>query len=355
MHKHWIEVARYVWEREFDRAIILLGLLTSLLITPLSISFLVISTCMVMLLANKLYRTTRQADRLLREKHVPIAVLVGKGEDVADAMWQDIQRVMSLWNFDAEWYRRDFDVEREDLFLHHEEPLPTEREPWLRLTKDFRRKIERLGGRLPGRRVLHVFVNGPASLAAGFGASIGTMHEIVAHQWFPGTVDAPYHPVVDFYALSQTNPKGMHFLEDAVTGEFRYVIGEGEPSNAKELYVSVYAARDDPRADVNRLAEDATTAGHPAGVFHVVQQVHRSLETTDDWILCTREILTLLYQQISKNQPKRVHLFLSAPVILAFALGMGIEHFMPVTVYNWWGKEQKYYPVLPLDQLARTS
>jgi hypothetical protein len=87
----------------------------------------------------------------------------------------------------------------------------------------------------------------------------------------------------------------------------------------------------------------------------VVQRQHRSLETTEDWILCAREILTLLYQQITRCRPERVHLFLSAPVALAFTLGMGTEHFLPVTVYNWWPKERQYHPVLPLDQLARTQ
>lgn len=349
------EVAKAVWEAQWDALLALVGIITTAFTTSLPFPLLVLLLAIAIALTGNVIRETRRTIGLLREKHVPVVVLVGKGEDVAEAMWQDIQRAMARWDFDAERYRRDFDVEREDLFLHHEEPLPTDPSPWLRFVKEFRRKIERVGGRLAGSRVFHVFINGPVSLAAGLGASIGTMHEVVVHQWFPGTAQAPYHPVVDFYALSVINPKGMHFLEDPVTGEFRYVTGEGEPGDAEELYVSVWTARDDPRADVNRMAEEAKAAGRSPGVFHVVQREPQSLDTADDWILCAREILTLLFQQISRIRPKRVHLFLSAPVALAFSVGMGIEHFMPVTVYNWWGKEQQYHPVLPLEQLARTS
>lgn len=81
--KRWREVAGYVWERE--PIVILLGLLATLLAAPLSVPLLLINACMVVLLGYKLYRTTRQADRLLREKHLPVVVLVGKGEDVANS------------------------------------------------------------------------------------------------------------------------------------------------------------------------------------------------------------------------------------------------------------------------------
>jgi len=274
---------------------------------------------------------------------------------VAEAMWQDVRRVMERWDFDAERYRRDFDVEREDLMVQSDEPLPVDGGPWLKLSREFRHKIERIGGRLPGRRIFHVFVNGPISLALGLGAGIGTMHEIVVHQWFPGTAEAPYHPVVDFYALSSSNQRGMHFLEDAASGEFRYVTSEGEPKDVTDLYVSIWLARDDPRAHVNRLAESAKSNGTTTGAFHIVQREQRSLEISDDWITCAREVLSLLYQQISKSSPQRVHLFLSTPIALSFTLGMGIEHFMNVTVYNWWGHEQKYHPVLQLSYLARSA
>jgi len=79
------------------------------------------------------------------------------------------------------------------------------------------------------------------------------------------------------------------------------------------------------------------------------------LESKEDWILCAREILTLIYRQISACSRERVHLFLSVPIALAFTLGMGLEHFLPTTVYSWWPQERRYYPVLNLESLARTT
>ena len=342
-----------MWEREWEPIVIVLGLVAVLLANPLSPTLVVINGLMISLLGFKLYRTTRQAHRLLREKHVPVAVLIGKSESVADSMWLDIERVMVRWGFEADQYRRDFDVEREDVFMHHEEALPADPNVWLQRARDFRRRIERVGSRLPGRKVFHMFVNGPISLAVGLGASIGTVYEVVVHQWFPGTGPSPYHPVVDFYALSKTNPRGTHFIEDAVDGEFRYVVGEGSPGDTQELYVSVCMARDDPRMDVDHLVEEARAAGRSAGVFHVVQRERRSLESGDDWILCAREILTLVFHQVSAAKRERVHFFLTAPTALAFAVGMGLEHFLPITVHSWRPQEGRYQPALSLEQLAR--
>src|SRR3990172_270714 len=138
MSKHQREMIKYVLDREWEPIVILLGLIATLLVAPLSVPLLALNVLMVLLLGYKLYRTTRQARRLLQLKHLPVIVLVGKGEEAT-------QRVMSRGGFDAELYRREFDVEREDLFLHREEPLPTDSEPWIKLAREFRRKIERLG------------------------------------------------------------------------------------------------------------------------------------------------------------------------------------------------------------------
>jgi hypothetical protein len=81
----------------------------------------------------------------------------------------------------------------------------------------------------------------------------------------------------------------------------------------------------------------------------------RGLKPDDDWILCAREIITLLHRQYSTVRPNRLHIFLSTPVALAFLLGMGIDHQMHVTVYNWFATQGRYAPILPLERLARCA
>jgi hypothetical protein len=183
------------------------------------------------------------------------------------------------------------------------------------------------------------------------------MYEVVVHQWFPGAGDYPYYPVVDFYALSRTNRQGVHYLEDPVEGEFRYAQGAGDPGDKRELYIALWMAWHDPRPAVDELVrQKPLEEAQRIGRWDIMRKPPgQALETGDDWILCAREILTLIHRPISEAPRERVHLFLSAPIALAFALGMGLEHFLRVTIYSWWPQTQQYYPVLDLERLGRTA
>jgi hypothetical protein len=292
---------------------------------------------------------------LARAKHVPVAVLVGKGSDVGETMWSEVLQAMRSWGFDADEYRRRFQLERDKMFLHHEKVLPATQDAWLEMARDFRQRLERLAGALrEGRRIFHVFLNAPATLCMGLGAGLGTAHEVVVHHLLPGTWGGPYHAVFDVSSLRRANPRGMHILQEPVTGEFKYVCGEGDPGKAANLYLSIFLGSHDPRPDVNRLLQERLRSGESAGVFHIVKKADRLLDFDDDWILCEREIRTLIAAQISKCETRRVHLFLNLPVALGFLLGMGIKHFSAITIYNWEPTEG-YSAVLPLEKLSRTG
>jgi hypothetical protein len=354
----WKEALGRTWRDKWEETLAILGGITTVLAGGLPVWMRLMWLGVSGLLLLRVLSAFRRTVLLLKEKHVPLVVLVGRDPDTARAMWGDVQRVMARWGFDEERYRREFDVEREDVFLHHAAPLPPDRpDEWLGVVRDFRHRIERVSRKLPGRRVFHVFINGPISLAVGLGASIGTMYEVVVHQWFPGAGDYPYYPVVDFYALSRTNPRGVHYLEDPVEGEFRYAQGAGYPGDKRELYIALWMARDDPRPAVNALVrQKPLEEAQRIGRWDIMRKPPgQTLETGDDWILCAREILTLIHRPISEAHRDRVHLFLSAPIALAFALGMGLEHFLRVTIYSWWPQTQQYYPVLDLERLGRTA
>ena len=354
MRKIWWEAIKDVWDRYWELILVLIGLITTLSTAPSPSWMQILNSLLAMALAVRLYREFRQALRIRKVKHIPIVVVIGKGDDVAASCWQDAINAMERWDFDSERYRRDFDVEKEDLLIHLDEPLPPKPDEWLKVVSKFRKRLERLNRRLPGRRVYHLFINGPIALGTGLGAVMGTMYEVVVHHWAPGVGELPYYPAIDFYTLSEKNRRGMHIIEDPVTEEFKYIRVEGDPGEAKELYVSVWMARDDPRPAVEEMVNrKLKEEGKSVGFLHIIQLEQRSLTPEDDWILCAREILTTLHRFTAGRE--RNHLFLSVPMPLAVALGLGLEYFKPVTVYSWWPKEKKYHPVLDLDQLGRTA
>jgi hypothetical protein len=355
--RNWKEVSRLVWRDQWEEILAILAIVTTFSTQQLPAWLAIVWLLVAVALARSVVLAARQTYKTIREKHVPVIVLVGKGRDVADAMWGDVLRVMerSPWHFHPDQYRKDFNLERSDYFLHQEEPLPKDDpEAWLRLARRFRQRIEQLSRTLPGRRVFHIFLNGPITMALGLGAAIGTMFEVVVHQYFPASGELPYHPVIDFYTLSATNPRGAHFLEDAVSDDLKYIQVEGDPSDARELYVSLWMAKDDPKPAVDELVRRRLQEGAQSlAALHIRQKEQRSLETTDDWLRSAREILTALFREISSRE--QVHLFLSAPIALAFALGMGLEHFLKIRVYSWWMPERTYYPALDLERLGRIT
>ena len=353
MRKIWWEAIKDVWDRYWELILVLIGLITTLSTAPSPTWVQILNSLLAIALAVRLYREFGQALRIRKVKHIPIVVVIGKGDDVAASCWQDAMNAMERWDFDSERYRRDFDVEKEDLLIHLDEPLPPKPDEWLKVVSKFRKRLERLNRRLPGRRVYHLFINGPIALGVGLGAGMGTMFEVVIHHWAPGSGEMPYYPAIDFYSLSERNRRGMHIIEDPVSGEFKYIRTEGESKGAKELYTSIWMARDDPRPAVEELVAQKIREGESAESLHIVQLEQRSLTPEDDWILCAREILTCLHNFTAGRE--RSHLFLSVPMPLAVAIGLGLEHFKPITVYSWWPQEKKFYPVLDLDRLGRTA
>jgi hypothetical protein len=127
--KIWREALSDVWRRQWEAVLALLGLITPVFTAPLPVRIL--SFILAVALIGRLYRECLQARQIRKEKHIPIVVVVGKGRDVADSTWQDALRAMEGWGFDAECFRRDFDVEKEDLLIHYEEPLPANPTQWL--------------------------------------------------------------------------------------------------------------------------------------------------------------------------------------------------------------------------------
>lgn len=286
------------------------------------------------------------------ERHVPLLVVVGKPAATADSNWQDVLRTMEQWNFSPDHLQRDYGVGQAELLIHQEAGLPNDNAArWIDFARQFQARLEQLCARVPGRRTFHLFVNGATALGVGLGAAMGTLFQVIVYQWFP-----EYYPVVDFYTLAKRNPRGVHFLEEPVSREFQFVHVEGDPADAAEVYVSLQLSGPDPRKAVAALVgRQEENTGQRRGTVHITRREERLLNPQDDWILCAREILTALHRIVSTANRERVHLFLSAPVAMGVALGLGLKYFRPVTVWNWSPPEQQHYPVLPLERLGRTA
>jgi hypothetical protein len=342
----WRKVGELVWTRKWEAILGIVGIALAVGAgVPAYIG--IPSIVIALLLIVDLIRETRATMRLVREKHVPLVVVVGKGDDEFQAMIDDVWAVMKPLGFDERQFDNDWDVERDDLVVRRESDLPRMSRPWVELSHRFERKAARLSAKLQGRTVFHLFLNSPASLAMGLGALLGSRYEIVLHHLQRGVSPLPYVPVIDFSQAQNQGLAGMQAVKRRATRPYQFIAVEQPQAMADEIFLSLHLAGHDPKGDVEALA---VAKGVPA--VHVRNTYGSVLAKDDDWLGVAQEVVTELLELVGSGL-RRVHVCLSCPVVLAFAIGMALGTQSPITVYNWFAATQEYRPVLELEKLRQ--
>jgi hypothetical protein len=96
----------------------------------------------------------------------------------------------------------------------------------------------------------------------------------------------------------------------------------------------------------------AQSAGQELALLAIGNTFDNFLPLEADWFQVALEVVDAL-RAVLNGQPcvRRLHLGLSCPVALAFAIGMGLGVQPPLRVYNWFAGQRTYAPVLDLDRL----
>lgn len=335
MNKDWLQVARVVWDRKWEAVLGILGLVAALVAgIPLYIGlpFALITALLIV----DIVREIRGTVSLLREKHVPLIVIVGKDDDEFHAMLDNVRDVMKPFGFNEREFDTNWDIERDDLVVRRESRLPRQLARWKDLTDKFEKRVARVRAKLQGRTIFHLFLNCPAALAVGLGARLCSRYEVVLHHWLPR-----YTPVID---LSRGQPS-VHTIKQRITQPFQYITVESPGEWTEEVVVSIHLAAHGVRGAAEALARERSIAA-----LHISNTYGGSLTQDADWLRVAQEVNTELFRLLGSGV-KRVHLCLSAPVVLAFAIGMALGTQSAVTVYNWFDDKQAYFPVLELEQL----
>ena len=344
MKTNWRQVVGRVWERKWEAILGIAGIALAVG-TGVPAYIGVPSVLIAMLLVVDLIREVRSTIRLVREKHVPLIVIVGKGDDEFHAMVDDVWAVMAPLGFDERQFDADWDVERDDLIVRRESDLPRRPQRWVELARRFERKVARLSARLQGRKVFHLFLNCPSALAVGLGALLGSRYEVVLHHLQRGVGPFPYVPVIDF-SQGTPDPTGVQAVKRRAVMPYRFISVEQPEGLTPEVCVSLHLAGHDPKGDVKALAAEKRLAA-----VHIRNTYGSVLPADADWLHVAQEVVTELLGLVGSGV-RRVHLCLSSPVVLAFVIGMALGTQSPITVYNWFAATQEYRPVLDLEHLG---
>lgn len=290
-----------------------------------------------------LRRHLRTARQLSSIKHIPVVCVVGKRNftEARRTFEQAKEAIGKTTGFsDFTGVEKFFKINYQRTLVYQGAPLPEETpREWEELIDTVQRQVDEFADALPGSKLYHIFIQGPASLALGLGAIFGWKHPVIVYQWAAGE----YKPVLDL---------------------------RGNPRRIKDLVEQGHRFIKVPRDAFDGLTEDTAVvlgmAGHPpwGEVENYLRNVLKvdwkiiAVENTyggtlgeEDWVPVVQELYSVFYKLHKNPNVRRIHLFHSMPVALAFGLGMSLGTFMPVTVYNWKAAESTYYPVLKLNEL----
>lgn len=289
-------------------------------------------------IAAYLLKHFRVASQLVSTKHLPLIFTVGRPiKDAQNALETAQEAITELTGFKAfRKIEKRFDV-RYDLLIHHRGRRLEKEDEWTDFIEDSQHSIRQFIDVVPGEKVYHTFLYGPASLALGLGAVFGCKHKTVIYQLH----DGQYRPAIDL------RENLRRIKQPLIEQKYKYITVSHPQSFTQDIVLVLDMASHPARGYVE---EYINQQGWDMEVVGVVNTYGGNL-TEDDWTPVVQEIYSVFNQLQAKKDITNIHLFHSMPVALAFGLGIALGNFVPVTVYNWEASEKAYQPVLKLNEL----
>jgi hypothetical protein len=287
-------------------------------------------------IAAYLLKHFRVASQLVSTKHLPLIFTVGRPRRDADSALESAEEaIIKLTGFKAfRKIEKRFDV-RYDLLIQHKGRRLEKEDEWVDFIEDSQRNIRQFVDFVPGEKVYHIFLYGPASLALGLGAVFGCKHKMVIYQ----LLDERYGPVVDLR-------ENLRRIKQPLL-EQKYIKVSQPKRLTQDIALVLDMASHPAIGDVKRYVNQQ---GWDMEVVEIVNTYSGNL-TEDDWTPVVQEIFSIFNQLQAKKEITTIHLFHSMPVALAFGIGIALGNFVPVTVYNRDAMKKTYQPVLKLNEL----
>lgn len=279
---------------------------------------------------------------IIRKKHIPIIIDVGDDIEYVDSMRKTVYAHMRRCKFNPHIYFRQLKIKEQYITIHEDDYLSSHTKDWFGIVEEYTEHLHYFNTNLEGLRNFHIFMKCPVALTVGLGAVTGTNNAVALYHHS----DGHYKRVINLLNDEKTAPMGTHILKNRVTQPFEYIEVNEPKKKTSHLFISLGLASHPPLSDVIRLAESKSV-----DILNITNKYNSTLSTDKDWLLAAREVLTEIMRWISEKNVTKVVLCISAPLPLAFAIGMGLGRQSPITVCQWFAKESKYYPVLELNKL----
>ncbi len=240
-------------------------------------------------------------------------------------------------NTEFELAKRLYDLKDDDFTFYTDDNfLP--KDSWESLLKSAYNKILNLKEKVKDKTcILHFCFLAPATFCFGFGAMFGCKEPFVVYHY----TSLGYRPVLDYSKRSTRILKSFTNSFDHMECKTKL-----ENKNTETMALSVYTASHNPIGDIDRFLKE-----------NFNNYSIESCEAKDkgnlqekDWTVYVNEIYSY-YNKLKEITVNKKLLFFSCPVPLAFGLGVAIETFDNIDVYNYDPEKATYFKVLNLARL----
>ncbi|GAB6078763.1 SAVED domain-containing protein [Hydrogenobaculum acidophilum] len=252
--------------------------------------------------------------------------------------------------FSLEKLSRFFNINKEDLILTIESLPPIAEEelskenPWIKTVLEFESKLKNIYDKAGSRKRIIHFVGSVSSLVFGLGVKFGSRKPVMVYHY---QADA-YNMVLDL--SDEDKLRRIKHIKEHL--ELLKLENIKSAPNQEEVGVVIYFASHSPLGDVLRFSENKSLDVFLVEAKNIKGNIpipKKGEENFFDLVSLWSEIVREIYSALNmlKDRYKKLHIFLSAPVPIAFCLGMAVGHFMNAIVYNYNTKSQNtpYYPV----------
>jgi len=259
------------------------------------------------------------------EKNVPLLIATGKKEENV-ASFEILCKSVGFKPL------RGF-LDEERLIVELPTFLPYN-ESWEPLFLPMKEKVKGLKEFLPDLS-LHVALRAPITFSLGAGAVIGTGKvPVVVYHFENGN----YHSVIDLREDSRRIKRRKK--------ELSFVEVEEKIRGSDSAVIALQVASHETRNKGEELSETFN-----ADFFYVnAPELKGSLPLNLDWA----EVVTDIYEAFNRIYDrgyKKLHLIMSVPNPVAFALGMALGNYWDVTVWSYFKPLKDYRPVYNLGEV----
>ena len=247
------------------------------------------------------------------------------------------EKINNLQGVSFELIKRFYDLEDDDFVFYIKENMLPETE-WESYLKEAFIKIVKIRNAIRDKIVVFHFVFlAPSTFCFGLGAMFGCKEPFVVYHYVAGE----YKAVLDYSNDNLRKLKSIVENKSLIKAEYIE-----KPQENATLAIVIYLASHNPIGDVKRFV----AARYENYGILGCEGVQKGNLAVEDWTKYVNEIYSCYNETKSLLLRNRL-LFLSVPVPIAFGLGVAIETFEKIDVFNLSFEKATYFKVFTVSSL----